>query len=166
MARELSTDPYVPATGSLPPDATEEQAMAWVLRQRQRHASGAGYSTTIVDRERDEPVGHGGLWFPGGTLRHASVGYGIVPSARGRGFARDALHALTDLAWSIPGLEVVEAFIEPDNAASIAVAERVDYARGALLRERQTIGGRRRDVLRYWQERPAETAPPSGTMSA
>ncbi len=34
MARELSTDPYVPLTGSLPSCATEYEAKAWVRRQR------------------------------------------------------------------------------------------------------------------------------------
>lgn len=33
MARQLSTDPYVPQTGSLPGNATAPEANAWVVRQ-------------------------------------------------------------------------------------------------------------------------------------
>ncbi len=35
MAQELSTDPYVPLVGSLPANASREQARDWVDRQRQ-----------------------------------------------------------------------------------------------------------------------------------
>ena len=39
MTRELSTDPYVPLIGSLPPDASELQARDFIDRQRGRRAA-------------------------------------------------------------------------------------------------------------------------------
>ena len=48
MAMELSTDPYVPLTGSLPPNASQQQALEWVHRQRGRPIEGVGFSFAIA----------------------------------------------------------------------------------------------------------------------
>jgi ribosomal-protein-alanine N-acetyltransferase len=39
MAREASMDPYMPLISTLPPNATEQEAQAWVDRQRGRLAT-------------------------------------------------------------------------------------------------------------------------------
>src|SRR5690625_4363496 len=87
MARELSTDPCVPLTGTLPANATEADAVIWVHRQRPRHHEGAGFSFTIVEAEGGAPVGHCGLWLRQRADGQGSAGYAIVPSSRGNGYA-------------------------------------------------------------------------------
>lgn len=149
MARRLSTDPYVPQTGSLPGDASASEAGAWVVRQQGRHAEGAGFSFTIARRSDGDAVGHCGLWVKGLEEGRASGGYAIAPAERGRGYAADALAALTEFAWSVPGVQRIELFIEPWNAASIRIAERAGYRRERLLVGYQMIGGQSRDVLLY-----------------
>ncbi len=155
MARELSTDPYVPATGSLPAAATREQALAWVHRQQGRHAEGRGFSFTIVLADTAVPVGHCGLWLKDLPQGRGTAGYSIIPSARGQGLATDALGALTAFAWTVPGLHTVELAIEPWNTASVRVAERAGYQYRELLPRHQEIDGRRRDVLVFTATRPA-----------
>lgn len=155
MARELSTDPYVPQTGSLPPHATVEDARAWIYRQQARHAEGAGFSFTITESGSGTAVGHCGLWLRELAQGRGSAGYSIAPSWRGRGLASDALGALTTFAWTVPGLERIALFIEPWNYASIRTAERAGYVYQDLLPEHQKIGGERRDVLLYLARRPA-----------
>ena len=49
MAQELSTDPYVPFVGTLPANASREQALDWVDRQRGRWAEGEGFSFAIAE---------------------------------------------------------------------------------------------------------------------
>jgi [ribosomal protein S5]-alanine N-acetyltransferase len=53
------------------------------------------------------------------------------------------------LPWAIPALHRIELYIEPWNTGSIRTAERSDCQREGLLRSRQAIGGRRRDMLLY-----------------
>ena len=65
-----------------------------------------------------------------------------------------ALTALTEFAWTRPGLHTVELFIEPTNLASIAVAERCGYRRHELIAGHTEIGGIRRDMLRWSATRP------------
>ena len=154
MARELSTDTYVPQTGSLPGNATMQEASDWVARQQGRHAEGAGFSFAIVRCSDDVAIGHCGLWLKDLDEGRASAGYAIAPAERGRGYASEALAALTEFAWSVPGVQRIELFIEPWNAASIRTADRVGYVREGLLTGYQAIGGQNRDVLRCAAVRP------------
>ena len=149
MARELSTDPYVPLIGSLPANATQQEAQVWVDRQRGRLAEGAGFSFAIAEAETDRAVGGIGLWLAPIAAGRATAGYSVTPSARGRGIAAAALTALTSFAWSVPALHRIELYIEPWNVGSIKTAERAGYEREGLLRSHQEIGGRRRDMLLY-----------------
>lgn len=149
MVQELATDPYVPLIGSLPPNASEHEARAWVDRQRRRLAEGFGYSFAIADARTDVAVGAIGLWLAGLSQGRATVGYSVAPGARGRGVAGAALIALTSFAWSVQALHRIELYIEPWNAGSVKTAERAGFQREGLLRSHQVIGGRRRDMLLY-----------------
>jgi RimJ/RimL family protein N-acetyltransferase len=154
MARELSTDPYVPQVGSLPPNASRDEAFAWVERQKSRHSQGTGFSFAIADATTGDPVGHCGLWLKELTMGRATAGYSIVPSARRQGYAGDALAALTDFGWTLPGLFRVALYIEPWNTGSIRTAECAGYLREGLLRSHQEIAGERRDMLLFAAIRP------------
>lgn len=144
MAVELATDPYVPRTGTLPADADEAQALEWVERQRRRLAEGYGWSFAIADAASDRAIGSAGLWFtdvPG----EFTVGYGVVPSARGRGVATAALRLLVEFAWGAPAAWRVVAHVEPWNTASVRAAERVGFRPDGTARHE--IGGELHEVL-------------------
>ncbi|MCF2572061.1 GNAT family N-acetyltransferase [Brevibacterium sp. UCMA 11754] len=149
MARQLSTDPYVPQTGSLPEDATTQEASDWVERQQGRHAEGTGFSFTIARRSDEFAIGHCGLWLKDLDEGRASAGYALAPSERGRGYAAEALAALTEFGWTVPGVQRIDLFIEPWNIASIRTAERAGYVREELLVRHQLVGGEPRDMILY-----------------
>jgi RimJ/RimL family protein N-acetyltransferase len=149
MVMEMSTDPYVPLIGSLPADASEQEAHEYIDRQRGRLAEGTGYSFAIADADTDRAVGTIGLWLRQLAEGRATAGYFVSPSARGRGIAAAALTALTSFAWTIPGLHRIELHIEPWNTGSIKTAEQAGYQREGLMRGHQEIGGQRRDMLLY-----------------
>jgi RimJ/RimL family protein N-acetyltransferase len=149
LALELSTDPYVPLTGTLPARATEQQAREWIGRQRGRLAEGVGFSFAIADTQSERAVGHVGLWLAGLQQGRARAGYSIAPKERGQGFAVAGLIALTHFAWTIPDLYRIELYIEPWNVGSRRTAEQAGYEREGLLRSHQEIGGSRRDMLLY-----------------
>ncbi|MHA7207789.1 GNAT family N-acetyltransferase [Arthrobacter sp. MDT1-65] len=149
MARELSRDPYVPATGTLPLNATPDQTQQWIRRQQTRHTEGAGFSFAVVDTTEGHCAGFTGLWVRELHAGRAQIGYAIAPSFRGRQLAADALRAVTSFAWTLPELQRTELYIEPWNTASIRTAERAGYLREGLLRSHQEISGQRRDMLVY-----------------
>ena len=149
MVRDLSTDPYVPLTGTLVANATTERAIEWIERQHNRLATGAGYSFCIADIDDDRALGQAGLWLAAIAQGRATAGYGVAPGARGRGVAAQALTALTSFAWGVPELHRVELYIEPWNVASARTAEAAGYQHEGLLRSQQAIGGRRVDMMIY-----------------
>jgi len=57
----------------------------------------------------------------------AEVGYWVLPSARGRGVARDALATLTRWSFDDLGLQRLELTHSTENQASCRVAAAVDY---------------------------------------
>lgn len=149
MVQELATDPYVPLTGSLPANASRQEARDYIGRQRSRLPEGAGFSFAIADAGTGRAVGCIGLWLAPLAHGRATAGYCVIPSARGRGLARAALRALAGFAWTIPALHRIELYIEPWNTGSAKTAERAGFRREGLLRSHQEIGGRRRDMLLY-----------------
>ena len=77
------------------------------------------------------------------------VTYWVLPEARGRGVASDAVQLLARWALGDLGLKRLEMFIEPENVASQRVAERCNFVREGLLRSRWVAKGRRRDSVVY-----------------
>ncbi|MBJ2119776.1 GNAT family N-acetyltransferase [Arthrobacter sp. MSA 4-2] len=149
MAVELSRDPYVPTTGTLPAHASLEEALAWLERQRQRHREGTGFSFAIADAETGRCVGQIGLWTRELNKGRAQAGYAVIPPERGRRIAARALLALLNFVWTIPELHRVELYIEPWNTASVRSADHAGFQREGLLRSHQEIAGVRRDMLLY-----------------
>ena len=149
MLLDMSTDPYVPLTGTLPFEATRDEALAYIRRQHGRLQTGYGYSFCIADRRSGEAVGQIGLWLASIGQGRATAGYGVAPRSRGRGCAGQALVALTRFAWTIEELHRVELYIEPWNVASVRTAVGAGFEREGYLRNHQEIGGQRVDMLLY-----------------
>lgn len=147
LVREAAADPYIPLVTTVPCPFTREAGLAFIARQHARVRDGEGYPMVIVDRVGDRAVGSIGVWLRDVSAGRVSVGYWVVPSARGRGAASHALIAAA--AWALTDLPIVrvELFVEPDNAASIRTAERAGFVREGLLRRWQVIGETWRDMV-------------------
>jgi len=166
MVQELSADPYVPLIGTLPPNATRQEALDYIDRQRGRLAEGIGFSFAIAEAGTGRGVGGIGLWLAGLDNGRAMAGYSVTPGERGRGLASAALTALACFAWTIPELHRIELYIEPWNTGSVRTAERAGFGREGLLRSHQEIGGHRRDMLLYAAIREDPPAQPPAAPRA
>ena len=99
-----------------------------------------GFGLYLMVRRADAlVVGDIGFHTPPDARGAVEVSYGLAPSARGHGFATEALRALT--AWAHDhGAATVLAQIDPDNTASLAVVAWADFLEvrsdGARLRFR------------------------------
>ncbi|QOR71980.1 GNAT family N-acetyltransferase [Ruania alkalisoli] len=153
LVAEFAADSYIPTIGSVPERVDDDGAAAWISRQLARAEQGTGYSFAVADKQTDRAVGHAGLSLRSDSGR-AVGGYAISPQCRGRGYAKDALIALTGFGWSIQALHRIELYIEPWNVASLRTAERAGYLREGVLRSHQEIDGVRRDMTLYAALRP------------
>jgi RimJ/RimL family protein N-acetyltransferase len=82
----------------------------------------------IIERASGLVVGSIGLFWPPseGTVE---IGYGIVASRRGLGYATEATRALTVFALTAPGVHTVAAGAELSNPASLRVLEKAGFRR-------------------------------------
>ncbi len=99
--------------------------------------------------------------------RRAEIGYALVRDCWGRGLMSEALGALIGYAFGPLDLARLEADVDPRNAASIRIIERLGFVREGLLRERWRVGGGTQDSLilgllrRDWEARaPGLTSRP------
>ncbi|RBI76016.1 N-acetyltransferase [Roseovarius sp. TE539] len=73
----------------------------------------------------DQAIGDCGLLMPGG-YPEIELGWGIWdPALEGRGYAREAARAVRAHAYGTFGLSTLVSYIDPENARSIALAERL-----------------------------------------
>ncbi|MBM6399036.1 GNAT family N-acetyltransferase [Phycicoccus sonneratiae] len=154
MVLDLATDPYVPRISTLPADADEAAALAYIGRQHGRLAEGRGFSFCVALTDDSAAVGTAGLWVD--DLGHGRFrgGYTIAPGRRGHGLAGDALRALTAFAWTLEVAHRVELYVEPWNVASLRTAERAGYVCEGLLRDHHRIGGAWCDMVLLAALRP------------
>ncbi len=105
--------------------------LAGVLR---RHAG----ATTQTERfgvwvmiERDCGIVVGDLGFRGPPDDAGSIelGYGVIPSRRGRGYAAEAARALVSWARSQPSVRAIVAGCDPGNVPSIRTLQRAGFRR-------------------------------------
>jgi [ribosomal protein S5]-alanine N-acetyltransferase len=149
LVRSVADDPVIPLATTVPTSGTLEDALAFITRQHDRLASGAGYSFAVVDEGDGKPVGQIGLWLRDLEAGRASVGYWIASGYRRRGYAVAALDAISRWGLSLDGVFRLELQVEPWNEGSWRAAERVGYAREGLMRSWRQIGDERRDLYLY-----------------
>lgn len=87
---------------------------------------GAHGHCLIIERDSGLVVGSIGLFWPpsDGTLE---IGYGVVASRRGRGYAPEATRALAGFALTAPGVHTVVANVDLSNPASVRVLEKAGF---------------------------------------
>ncbi|WP_309241118.1 GNAT family N-acetyltransferase [Nocardia sp. BSTN01] len=80
----------------------------------------------IIERATGLVVGGIGLFWPpdDGQLE---IGYGVVATRRGRGYAAEATRALTEFALTAPEVHTVFANVESANPASVRVLEKAGF---------------------------------------
>lgn len=127
-------DPEICRFTTVPYRYTQESAAAWIRRQIERTAGGAGIVLAIEPASVSRPVGMVGLFGldePGAAAR---FGYWIMRAHRGTGLASKAVRLVADWAFSHLDIDVIHVDVEPQNAASLRVA----HAVGAIHEQQMT----------------------------
>ncbi|MET8262746.1 GNAT family N-acetyltransferase [Micromonospora arida] len=111
----------------------DDEARVWTAQWAGRWRDETAASWAIVDAD-DRPLGQVGL--RGVLLAEASaqLSYWLVPAARGRGIATEALRALTRWSFTRAGLHRLALDHSTANTASCRVATRADFPVEGVLR--------------------------------
>jgi ribosomal-protein-alanine N-acetyltransferase len=83
----------------------------------------------MVELETEMVVGDIGFHGPPDESGTVEIGYSVVPDRRRRGYATEAVTALTRWALEQPGVRAVSASCEPGNVGSIRALERAGFDR-------------------------------------
>jgi len=145
----LRSDPAVQRYGSHPAWTDRRTAVDYIARDIDAMAAGTAAQFAIERRDDAAVVGTCALFGIDAPCRRAEVGYALLASEWGHGYAGEAAAALLDWGFAHLRLHRVEADIDPRNVASARVLERLGFAREGHLRERWIVGGEICDSLIY-----------------
>jgi [ribosomal protein S5]-alanine N-acetyltransferase len=98
----------------------------------------------VIERGTGTVVGGVGFFGPP-QEGEVEIGYGIVPSRQGRGYATEAVRAVVADLFQVDGVETVIANVGLDNPASIRVLEKCGM----------TLCGQNQEQATYHIRRPA-----------
>lgn len=112
---------------------TDEDARAYLDAGPFASYAEHGFGLWCCERlDTGAPIGICGL-LRRDTLPHADVGYALLPSARGAGFAREAVAGVLRHAREVLQLPSVVAIVSPANERSMQVLESLGYERTELV---------------------------------
>lgn len=102
-----------------------------------------GFGTYALSDEHGRLHGYAGLWFPH-DWAEPEIAYGLLPAARGKGIAQEAVRAIRSIAEAV-GVPSLVSTIAPENHGSRRVAGSV----GATISHRHMIDLHEVDIWRY-----------------
>jgi ribosomal-protein-alanine N-acetyltransferase len=106
---------------------------------------GALLHLVIADRASDGYLGE--VMLALSEHRVGEVGCCLVPAARGRGIAIDAVRLITEWAFACGVVGRAQVFIATENAPALRVAEAAGFRREGVLRGYWEEAGERLDVV-------------------
>ena len=133
------SDPRATRWWSTPPHETLDQTRTWLEGMI---ANGPDHPDFVVELD-GRVIGKAGFW------RLPEVGYILHPDAWGRGLAAEAVGAAIDHVFATRDVETLTADVDPDNAASIRLLERLGFSRTGFAANTWNVGGVWKDSLYY-----------------
>lgn len=133
------SDPRATLWWSTPPHKTLDQTVAWLDGMM---ANGPDHPDFVIELD-GRVIGKAGFY------ELPEVGYILHPDCWGRGLASEAVSAVVGHVFSALGLEAVIADVDPANAASIRLLERLGFVKTGFAERTWNIGGEWKDSLYY-----------------
>lgn len=106
---------------------TKEWVQDWLKTCLENYYLAWGFGPwAVVDKSRHETIGYCGLfYFPNVAGQpEIEIGYRLARSAWGRGYATESVLAVRDYGFNVLCLPRLIAMIDPENTASIRVAQK------------------------------------------
>ena len=129
---------------------TEEIQHKKILESLQMLSLNREYSFGIYDQQSNKLIGHIALYaIKRLPYSSAFIGYSLDEQYTKRGIATEAVSMLVQFAFNKLKLHRVEAYIAPDNTASIKVIEKNGFKQEGLLRKLLYINGQWVDHYLY-----------------
>lgn len=146
---EIFSDEETVRYWSSPPFANRAEAAKLLADIQRMFAEKTLFQWGIALKSDDGIIGTATLFHLDPKNRRAEIGYALNRRVWGKGYVNEALNSLLRFAFTEMNLHRIEADVDPRNAASIRVLERLGFQREGFLRERWLVGGKTQDALFY-----------------
>lgn len=133
------SDPRATRWWSTPPHESLDQTAAWLDSMI---ANGPEQPDFVVERD-GRVIGKAGFW------RLPDVGYILHPDHWGQGLASEAVAAAIDHVFATRDVDDLTADVDPENAASIRLLEKLGFVKTGFAPRTWNIGGAWKDSLYY-----------------
>ena len=144
----LYSDPAVMRYWSFSPWTERSQVDDYLRRDRDYLGDGM-LAWAIARREDDVLIGTVTVLGINRAQGRADVGYALSASQWGKGLAHEAVRLALMYAFDDLQLRRIEADVDPRNAGSCRLLERLGFTREGLLRERWKVDGELQDSAIY-----------------
>jgi RimJ/RimL family protein N-acetyltransferase len=145
----LHSDPAVMRYFSEPPWTDRERALRQIEEDAAAFERGDYFRFAVILNETRQMIGNCTLFALHRQNRRAEIGYALQKAYWGKGYMSEALDALLVHAFHDLDLNRLEADIDPRNAASAILLERLGFISEGFLRERWIVGGEVCDSALY-----------------
>lgn len=133
------SDPRATLWWSTPPHETLEQTAAWLEGMI---ANGRDHPDFVIELN-GRVIGKAGFY------EMPDIGYILHPDVWGQGLAAEAVGAAIDHVFGTRDIETLTADVDPENAASIRLLERLGFIRTGSRARTWNIGGVWKDSVYY-----------------
>ncbi len=132
------------------PPATPARFDAFVARFAAQERNACTHAAFLVLRREDDALvgSYNFSEIVRGVFQSTYLGYYAFAPLAGQGYMTEGMALALDAAFDVLRLHRVEVNIQPTNARSLALAERIGFAREGYSRRYVKIGGRWRDHVR------------------
>ena len=142
----LFSDPAVMRYWSRRPMAARVEAEDKIVEITEDFAARKALQWVVAARADDAVIGTCSLFRFEPRHRRAEVGYALRSGQWGRGLAAEAVALALQWGFRSLGLHRIEADIDPRNANSRRLLERLGFSSEGILRERYFAGGEAGDI--------------------
>ena len=115
--------------------------------ERAQQSPRTEFYLAVTTRTIDHVIGFARIGLAG--VQAGKLGYASAAGEWGHGYATEAARTILAFAFRELGLHRISAAIGPDNAASIAVVEKLGFTREGVLRDHVHTNGAWRDSVLY-----------------
>lgn len=129
-------------------DVLDEEALRTVFIERCREPG----IFVIRNAQDGTPLGDIGLHISSKNPHEADVGYALLPSAQGKGYASEALAAICDYGFHTLSLWAINAWVLGDNQSSAHLLEKHGFVRTQVLEKAYQLNGEYFDDWVYRRE--------------
>ena len=129
---------------------TEEAQYKKIVESMQMMEMKREFTFGIFTKDEQQLIGHISLYaIKRLPYSSAFVGYSMDQQYAGRGIATEAVALVLDFAFNQLNIHRIEAYVAPENIASVRVLEKSNFVREGLLRELLFINGHWVDHYMY-----------------